>query len=356
MILPAWYGAVSQAPVEIPEDWFDAAWSHRNKITIDATKVPGPLTDFPVLVSSTRAEWRHTSEGGDVGKSDGTDILFTADDGTTKLDHEIQSYDAATGELIAWVKVPSISDTVDTELYIYYGNDSAADQQNAAGTWADYEVVLHTESATPPDSTGNGYDTSAGTGTPDVVAGKSGQALDFKGSDLITLVIAQSFGALFGGGQDYSVTTWLRFPTGSDFDRKRVFHPRGDHDLTLRTRESPNRIRWEIWDGAASTGVGHGVSVETWHHVAVTYESGQQMAMRLDAGAADSAGAESPVAVTDDNVFGAIKPNEATNVYEGLLGSWRVYPGVLSSDWIETEYANQDDPASFYTVAAQEAT
>ena len=58
--------------------------------------------------------------------------MFTEADGTTRLDHVIESYDPLTGALTAWVRVPLLSSTVDTELFIYYSNPSAVDQQDPA--------------------------------------------------------------------------------------------------------------------------------------------------------------------------------------------------------------------------------
>jgi hypothetical protein len=63
-----------------------------------------------------------------VAQSSGNDILFTASDGVGKLNHQIESYTASTGRLIAWVQIPTLSTTADTVIYIYYGNTSASNQ------------------------------------------------------------------------------------------------------------------------------------------------------------------------------------------------------------------------------------
>ena len=68
-----------------------------------------------------------------AAKADGSDIVFTAGDGVTKVSHEIESYNSATGQLTAWVNVPAVSPSADTVIYLYYGNSSAPNQQNAAG-------------------------------------------------------------------------------------------------------------------------------------------------------------------------------------------------------------------------------
>ena len=35
----------------LPSPWYDSSWQHRKQITIDGSRVTGPLTNFPVLVS-----------------------------------------------------------------------------------------------------------------------------------------------------------------------------------------------------------------------------------------------------------------------------------------------------------------
>lgn len=88
-----------------------------------------------MLISVTDTDLKHTANGGKVGKTDGTDILFTSVDGTTKLNHEIESYSSSTGASIFWVQVPSLAKTSDTVLYIYFGNAAASDQQSVNSTW-----------------------------------------------------------------------------------------------------------------------------------------------------------------------------------------------------------------------------
>jgi hypothetical protein len=48
--------------------------------------------------------------------SSGNDILFTSSDGLTKLNYERESYTSSTGQLIAWVQIPTLSATTDTTI------------------------------------------------------------------------------------------------------------------------------------------------------------------------------------------------------------------------------------------------
>lgn len=134
--------------------WYNTGgtWNHRKTITIDHTKVAATSTNFPVLISLTDSSLQANAS------STGADILFTASDGLTKLNYERGNYSSSTGQLVAWVQIPSLSATSDTTIYMYYGNSSATDQQNASGTWnSNYLGVWHLPNGTTlsvSDSTG----------------------------------------------------------------------------------------------------------------------------------------------------------------------------------------------------------
>ena len=67
-------------------DLYNDSWEYRKKITTSLdTVISSDLTDFPYLVSFTHSDLTKTTE------SDGTDIVFTASDGTTELAYEIES-------------------------------------------------------------------------------------------------------------------------------------------------------------------------------------------------------------------------------------------------------------------------
>jgi len=132
--------------------WYDTGWQYRKEITIDNTKVSASLSDFPVLIDIIDADLASNAQ------ADGDDILFT-DDSDVKLSHEIELYNSTTGHLVAWVKVPSLSSSIDTVIYVYYGNSSVGSQQDVNNVWdSDFVMVQHLEEASGNvlDSTTNG--------------------------------------------------------------------------------------------------------------------------------------------------------------------------------------------------------
>ena len=158
--------------VTYAQGWFDTDWPYRKPITIDADQVDVNFTNFPVLIDIADADLDNKAQ------ADGDDIFFTGADGTSKLDHEIESYSA--GNLVAWVRVPSISSTADTVIYMYYGNPTAGNQENPEGVWnTSYRGVWHLHDDFL-DSTTNVND-ATNNGSTDAV-GQIADGQDFNGT------------------------------------------------------------------------------------------------------------------------------------------------------------------------------
>jgi hypothetical protein len=122
-----------------------AGYSCSMKITIDNTKVAFTSSEhFPVLISLTDDSLK-TSGCGFVTDPDGDDIVFTNATTTLQLYHEIEKYDAATGELVAWVLVPSLSGTADTDIYMYFGDSNVTSPtESPTDVWdSNYVGVWH---------------------------------------------------------------------------------------------------------------------------------------------------------------------------------------------------------------------
>lgn len=132
-------------------------------IVIDHTKVSGTdQTDFPLLFNTTDPMFATTANGGHVTNANGDDIIFSTDpNGATKLDFQLEKYDPVTGHVIAWIRLPNLSHTTDTVLYMFYGDPNVTTpQQNPAGVWgSNYQAVYHLTNpgaGTAQDSTANG--------------------------------------------------------------------------------------------------------------------------------------------------------------------------------------------------------
>jgi hypothetical protein len=332
--------------------WYSSGgtWSYRKQITIDHTKVSGAstLSSFPMLFSVTDNDLKYTGSGGKVGKADGTDILFTSSDGTTKLDHEIEKYASTTGETITWVEIPSLSPSTDTIIYIYYGNSGASDQQNAAGVWdSNYQGVWHLPNGSSLgalDSTSNDNDgtiNSAG-----AVTGKIDGGASFNGS-------SHSISKSSAVATTTSITMSGWFYTGSTAGVQPV--------ATVQGADDGNMYRLILYQGKVQgqkQSSGGSVLAATsdyttnqWTYAAVVF-SGDITVTPYINGTVGTPGPGSglPTSLTQTFIGKTVSADEYMN---GNLDEIRISNVARSADWIATEYNNQNSPSTFYAVGAE---
>jgi hypothetical protein len=125
-------------------------FSYRKPITIPAANVScsTDMDDFPILINITDADLAGKAQ------AEGYDIIFRALDDTIcddlgpapcTLDHEVEKWDSGTGELVAWVRIPKLSASSDTIIYMYYGNPNVYQSpENPTGVWeSNYKGVWH---------------------------------------------------------------------------------------------------------------------------------------------------------------------------------------------------------------------
>ena len=122
-------------PVEVdytlplpPTCWL-SGWAKRTRLTIDHNDIAAPLTDFPVSVYLSTASGRNNDDVTfifDELQSDANRFKIAAtDDNCNELYVEIEKWDQASEQAWLWVRVPSISDTTDTVLHLYYDSTHA---------------------------------------------------------------------------------------------------------------------------------------------------------------------------------------------------------------------------------------
>ncbi len=142
-------GALWSFSTELPPPPGCPNCRYRRSITIDKHNLPNSctadVTGFPVLVNIIEADYlMGPGKDGHVANASGYDIAFT-DAAGTALYHEVERYDADEGTLVAWVKVPVLSTSADTKIYMVYGDSTlSAPTQMPDGVWdGNYKGVWH---------------------------------------------------------------------------------------------------------------------------------------------------------------------------------------------------------------------
>jgi len=350
---------------ELPFDPFVEGWQYRKKITIDHTQVDSDLSYFPLLVSIVDSDLR------DKVQNDGDDILFMNDEGVAhKLYHEIEHYDDTTGELVAWVTIPAVLGDEDTIFYMYYGNSTSNSQQVPERVWdAHYCGVWHLDNFL--DSTNNGND-GTNHGTDDCI-GKIGNAKDFirANKDYIDLGDIPE-----PANNKITTATFEMWINPDDFDAGNhlIYKANtGDYEPDRKSYgfviNGERKIGFGLYCGTwypegnriyFYTNESYGVA-GSWQHVSVAVDLSEKKAKIYYNGEEKdntiTIYGTPPAYFYDINYpeeFGRIVGESSTGRYNGGMDEVRISKVWRSSDWISTEYNNQNDPSSFFSIGPQE--
>ncbi len=338
-------------------------WPYRKKITINADKVTGDLLNFPVLINITDSDLR------DKARHNGYDIYFTSSDGTTKLDHEIEKFNSHTGELVAWVEIPSLSSSSNTDIYMYYGKDNADDQSNKYGVWdSNYTAVWHMsedpsggapqiKDSTSPSSNG----TSAGSMTSsDQVTGKIDGCLDFDGSnDAIN----------FGNPSELQITgamtleAWFKADYVLNNNLFAKMGGAGSRGWDLSFDDDPPiapdgwiMFRYSV-DGSSVRSRGYErVNASEWYYAVGVFNPSTYERFYLNGMLESEETTGIPASQNDPavNVYLARDGGASPSYYNGTIDEVRISNCARSMDWINATYSNINDTSSFYTVYSEE--
>jgi hypothetical protein len=338
--------------------WYNFTWLYRKQITINAASGGSDLTNFPILISLTS-----DTALGSHAQLDGDDILFTAADKTTKLDHEIEKYSSngTSANLTAWVRFPTLSASSTTTVFMYYGNASASSQQNMTGVWdSNYKMVQHLEETTSSmtDSTqytnnATAFITAPGTlGTTGYIDGAS----SFDGNDQIT---CKNSSIILPSNANLTFSAWVNLSVinAGTFAPNRVF--------TILENASNSNIALGIGANGTITGFtrngaaaaefsGGSVTTGQWYYLTLV-KSGSTHQLYLNGVASGSALTATPTNQPSANPAMIGRDwGSGTRYFSGTIDEVAISNIPRSAGWIATSYANQNNPTGFITLGSEE--
>jgi hypothetical protein len=318
--------------------WWNLQWMYRKKITINHTKVTDTLIDFPLLIHITDPDLASKAQ------TNGNDIVFANKTGI-KLNHEIEYYNSATGELVSWVKVPVLSSSQDTIVYLYYGNQYCSNQQNITNTWdVNFLAVHHLDetAGTLFDSTSH-HNNGTPYGTPNQDGtGKIDGACYFDGIN-DHFILPQ----VFSTQSQFTMEAWIYPQTGARYFISQFRNSQG-HGVFLQVGYNPDHIEWYI--NSNSSGIA-GITLNTWYHIVLTYD-GTTARIYKNAGTPNSKACAAPAWPAEGMYIG--DRSAGGRQFHGMIDEVRLSSIARSSAWISTEYNNQNNPSGFYSVGAEE--
>jgi RHS repeat-associated protein len=360
-----------------PPQCASSGYSFQRSIVIDHTKIPNTdQANFPFLFNTTDPTLATVANGGHVSSSSGYDIFFSTDPaGLTSLDYEMEQYDPVHGQVVAWVRIPTLSHTADTVLYVFYGNPNViASQQNPSGVWdVNYAGVYHLANAgatAAPDSTANGN--TATLTSVSAVSGEIDGAASFNGASSYMQIPQADFAAYPNSssttnGFSTSFGVWFKTATaGVILGQTDGTEPGGNPSLWQPALyvDTAGLLRASVFLHGSETDqivTTSSYNDNNWHFAVDTYTNGTEE-LYVDG---QLVGSQQVSEFSYNSAYAYLVGTGETANWPAGNGSWFYLNGDLdevtvssmarSADWIQTEYVNQSSPSTFYSLHPENA-
>lgn len=336
-------------------------YSYRRRMAVPAALIHGVHAGFPFWFRLTAAWLKPASSGGRLAGGSHLDVRFELEDGT-KLPHEIESHDPATGTLQAWVRLPLLSTEADTRLFIYYGKaDLAESEADPTAVWADYLGVWHLPALTDRGPGARAL-TAAGTVAED--GGGLNGALRLAGTGTLGRTDAASWlGGLAG------ITVQVRAKADAIGNERGLLNAGSFDDaasgITLRQAGADGaffaKLKTSAGDLALTTR--GGLQSTSWRSLALGWAAGDaRLGLYVDGARAETVatsdigtGTNVTTAIAGALTLGAGARDGAAGGWQGLIDEIRIRSNRLSEGWLAAEHANQSSPDTFFGLGAEDS-
>ena len=344
-----------------------AGYAYGKRVSIQASRISGSQTNYPVLISVTDPDLRTVANGGRVRSGSGYDILFTLADGVTVLSLQIEKYVALTGQYVAWVKVPAISSSSNTILGMYYGKAGVGVNPSTTAVWdANYMGVWHFNLSVT-DGTSNAR-TLTNVGTTNFAGSIIGDGRQLNNNPFV----ASSSGAckylqlpnnILGAVSNFTFEGWVYLDDNTtSWERVFDFGQSTTVNMFLTSSITTNGIkRFSITSsgnaGEQQTSSAATTGMTAWHHFVVTLDNTSNTSTLYFDGAVDATNTgvtlrPSNMSVDNANYFGKSQ-YAADNCLYGKFDEFRLSNIVRSTNWVQTSYNNQVSPTTFTLMGAE---
>ncbi|MFW9773419.1 MAG: DUF2341 domain-containing protein, partial [Candidatus Thorarchaeota archaeon] len=353
----SFYSIVNETKVEDDKPQDDFYFRYYKVIKIDHNLVfgSGYHSNFPILISLFDSDLHS-----DV-QSDGDDIAFSL--GSIWLDHEIElfdkSYNSTDAQLIAWVRIPELSTSLDTYIRMYYGNSTMTSRQNPIGVWDEsYRGVWHlTESSGFTQDSTSYNENGLVTGT--VIRPSTGQIGDAYnyGSAGTFNVGDPTDGHLDFALESFMVSMWINIDRSTGTWQIPLYKGSSstwDPGYCFATPTTGDGLRFHITDGIDNIGSpSTSILFDSWIFVVGVVDRSTDLIRIYKDGVEVGSGTDisSILSIAGDQDFQCAYP---TYDFDGLMDEIRVLNKTRHKSWIKTEYYNQYNPNAFYSVGPEQ--
>ena len=333
----------------------------KKRITIDHTKVVGTttLSGFPLYFTLVDNKLK-TSDPSTCMKSASANGIAFVNLAGEPLPHEIETYDPATGTLVAWVRIGALSPSTDVQIYMLFGGPAQAQSSELpTQVWGtSYRGVWHLEEpqgdGQHADSTANHNNATPSGNTQDKGFNDVGfgQKLD-GGNKQIAVPHSPSLDL----GSRFAVSMWVKWndPNPPQDYRKLISQKEVWNAATgfaLATKHNDDNTLIVNASGVTSFEVSgciaDGWKAKAWHHIGVSFQNTTAIVI--------CDGVAAPAATLPSGIQNNTRPltigkleTEAIS-FKGMIDEVQIFSVSSPVEWIQTQHKNQSDPATFYTV------
>jgi len=343
-------------PEKIEAAWYSGNWTYRVKLTIDHNKVGADQTNFSVYVNLLLLPADFHNH---VNQTDARDIRVTTSDGVTELPREVVYYTSATDRGELYFKYSgTLSSSIDTSIYIYYGNPEASDYAANAtygknNVWdSSYSGVHHWQASSYADSTAGAHNGS-NTGSTSTT-GFAGDARLFDAiNERVLIAMSGYIHATVG-----TVSFWYKSTSDAAANWDAFFgSSQGDSYFQLQDNDSYTQLTSGI-GGAWNTGWATSINVydNSWHLLSLDYNTTTNTQHLYIDGQSQGTDTDTipDVTISTYNLIIGTSPGYGSPCL-GAIDEFRVSNNLVrSSTWISTEYNNQSSPSTFFTNGSEE--
>jgi len=362
--------------VALAQSWM-TGYSYRKKITIDKSKVVAlnvpsgstvvkqDLPNFPVLVQIQSDDLAYVPGlcSNKIINPEGKDISFALSTSPTNpLNFQIENYEAETGKLTCWVKIPLLSasgtSSTTTSFYLYYGSTLLHNPlgPSALNVWSgDFSRIWHFKKDQAPAvsaDASSGISVQAATGSAGMAEGnfddgKIGKGISLNGS-------SEYFSSALENSTTVHFSAWIK---PNVVAQEQVIVANDSVNGEFRNGyvfkiTAAGKLSMEFYSSKTITKATSVIGLEPnqWQHIVgavsetqfLFYLNGVKITSvtlgRLGAGGSVSIG----------------KSKQNTAYFSGMIDELRIQKTAKAQEWIKTEYVNQDNPTAFYSIGEEE--
>ena len=340
--------------------WPDAAAPNANgydkQITVQGNQVAGDVTGFPIWISLA-----NDPDLGAYARDDHSDVYFVDNTGTP-IAFEITAWNKSSGTLQAWVRIAHLAPTPGmpnpNELHLRFGGITAPQAFDGTDVFDNnFSAVWHLDGlsgTTVADATATTPGTLSGTATP--APGQLGNGLAFTGT-----ASSVSFTSPITGGGSSTMSAWVdEAPSSAAYS----------YALIVIGTAATDQARWfYAMHGGHNQSICAGLYSDddvpspanilpdtSWKKLDWVYDgNAKRSRLYVDGTEIDSLVLGTASTTSTAGMFAnapAAYQNYGTTAFNGVLDEVRISKSARSANWLRTEYNNQHDPGSFYTVDA----